>query len=82
MKYIISENIGFQVQNVEEAKLFYENVFGFKQPEKSFVNEVGFRTDNNNIFLFEGDTNLGPVMEVFVEELEKAKQHLVENGCA
>ena len=81
MKYKVSENIGFQVQNVEKAKLFYENVFGLKQPEQSFVNEVGFRTDHNNIFLIEGDKNLGPVMEVMVEDLEKAKLHLIENGC-
>lgn len=81
MKYKVSENIGFQVKNVEEAKSFYENVLGFKQPEQSFVSEIGFRTEHNNIFLIEGDKNLGPVMEIFVEDLEKAKQHLVENGC-
>ncbi len=31
MNYKVSRNIGFQVQNVEKAKLFYENVLGLKQ---------------------------------------------------
>lgn len=80
MKYKVSKNIGFQVKNVDAAKLFYENVLGFKQPEKSFVSEIEFRTDHNNIFLIEGTENLGPVMEIVVNNLEEAKQHLMENG--
>lgn len=81
MKYMVSNNIGFQVKDVERAKQFYENVLGFKQPDKSYVNEIEFKTDHNNIFLIPGDENLGPVMEVFVDDLEAAKQHLLENGC-
>ncbi|WP_163100416.1 VOC family protein [Peribacillus alkalitolerans] len=80
MIYRVSKNIGFQVKNVEEAKLFYENILGFKQPEQSFVSEIEFRTDYNNIFLIEGNENLGPVMEIVVENLEEAKQYLVDNG--
>jgi predicted enzyme related to lactoylglutathione lyase len=80
MKYKVSKNIGFQVKNVEEATHFYESVLGFKQPEQSFVNEVEFRTDFNNIFLIEGNENLGPVMEIVVENLEEAKKHLLKNG--
>ncbi|WP_197489774.1 VOC family protein [Rossellomorea aquimaris] len=80
MNYTVSKNIGFQVENVEEAKLFYENVLGLKHPEQSFVNEVEFRTDNNSIFLIKGTENLGPVMEIFVNNLEEAKNHLLTNG--
>lgn len=81
MKYTVSNNVGFQVKDVEKAKLFYENVLGFKQPKDSFVKEIEFRTDSNNIFLIPGDENLGPVMEVVVDDLEAAKQHLIQNGC-
>ncbi|WLD94378.1 VOC family protein [Alkalihalobacillus sp. AL-G] len=81
MKYKVSNNIGFQVQNVEQAKDFYEKALGFKEPEQSFVNEIDFRTDTNNIFLIDGNENLGPVMEVVVDDLEAAKKHLLENGC-
>ncbi|MCA1029724.1 VOC family protein [Bacillus timonensis] len=80
MKYKVSKNIGFQVEDVEKAKTFYENVLGFKQPVQSFVNEVEFITDSNSIFLIEGDRNLGPVMELEVEDLEMAKLDLLENG--
>jgi predicted enzyme related to lactoylglutathione lyase len=81
MKYKFSENIGFQVQNVEKAKQFYETVLGLTQPEQSFANEEEFRTKYNNIFLIPGVENLGPVMELIVDDLEEAKQHLVANGC-
>jgi predicted enzyme related to lactoylglutathione lyase len=81
MKYTVSNNIGFQVKDVDKAKVFYEKVLGFKQPEESFVSEVEYRTGYNNIFLIPGEENLGPVMEVFVDDLEEAKQHLLENGC-
>lgn len=80
MKYKVSKNIGFQVTNVEHAKNFYENVLGFKQPKQSFVSEVEFKTEYNNIFLIQGNENLGPVMEVMVDDLDDAKQHLLENG--
>jgi catechol-2,3-dioxygenase len=81
LKYRVSKNIGFQVKSVEEAKFFYENVLGFIQPEQSFVSEVEFRTDNNSIFLIEGNENLGPIMEIVVEDLEQAKKHLLAHGC-
>lgn len=80
MRYKVSKNIGFQVRNVEEAQSFYENVLGLSQPEHSDVKEVEFRTDHNNIFLINGEENLGPVMELIVEDLDQAKKHLVENG--
>lgn len=81
MKYKVSNNIGFQVKDVERAKRFYESVLGFKQPEKSDATEIEFKTDHNTIFLIPGNENLGPVMEVFVDDLEEAKKHLLENGC-
>lgn len=80
MRYKVSKNIGFQVRNVEEAQSFYENVLGLSQPEHSDVKEVEFRTDHNNIFLINGEENLGPVMELIVEDLDQAKKHLIENG--
>jgi catechol 2,3-dioxygenase-like lactoylglutathione lyase family enzyme len=81
MNYRMSKNIGFQVNDLEKAKHFYENVLGFKEPEKSEVEEVEFPTNHNSIFLMQGNENLGPIMEFVVKDLEEAKQHLVENGC-
>ncbi|MCF6137489.1 VOC family protein [Pseudalkalibacillus berkeleyi] len=79
MKYKMSNNIGFQVKDVNEAKEFYEKVFGFKQPSDSQVQEIEFRTEHHSIFLIEGEENLGPVLEIIVEDLEEARKHLLEN---
>lgn len=81
MNYRMSKNIGFQVEDVEKAKLFYETVIGLKEPARSDVEEVEFRTNHNAIFLIPGSENLGPVMEIVVNNLQEAKQHLAENGC-
>lgn len=80
IKFRVSRNIGLQVHNVEQARAFYEKVLGFKQPVESLVEEVGFETDHNSIFLIDGKENLGPVMELVVNDLETAKDHLVANG--
>lgn len=81
MAYRVSKNIGFQVNDMEKAKHFYEHVLGFKEPEQSEVEEVEFRTNHNTIFLMSGNENLGPIMEIVVSDLEEAKQHLMDNGC-
>jgi len=81
MNYRMSKNIGFQVEDVEKAKLFYETVMGLKEPARSDVEEVEFQTNHNAIFLIPGSENLGPVMEIVVNNLEEAKVYLVENGC-
>ena len=81
MNYRMSRNIGFQVEDVEKATLFYETVMGLKKPTESDVDEVEFRTNHNAIFLIPGSKNLGPVMEIVVNNLEDAKVHFVKNGC-
>jgi len=47
MNYRMSKNIGFQVEDVEKAKLFYETVMGLEEPIESDVEEVEFRTNHN-----------------------------------
>ena len=81
MEFRISKNIGFQVKDVERAKEFYSNVFGFEEPAQKEVEEVEFRTKNNSIYLIHGNESLGPILEVVVHNLEEAKRHFVENGC-
>jgi catechol 2,3-dioxygenase-like lactoylglutathione lyase family enzyme len=77
----MSKNIGFQVEDVEKAKLFYERIMGLKEPAQSNVDEVEFQTNHNAIFLIPGNKNLGPIMELVVNNLHEAKVHLVGNGC-
>lgn len=80
MNIKLSKNIGFQVKDIEKAHEFYENVLGLTQPNNSDVEEIEYRTDYNNIFLIPGEENLGPVMEMIVEDLSQAKNYLLENG--
>jgi catechol 2,3-dioxygenase-like lactoylglutathione lyase family enzyme len=81
VKYNVSKNIGFQVNDVEKAKKFYEGVLGLTEPADSVVQEVEYTTDTNSIFLIPGEQNLGPVMELEVDDLDAAKEHLLANGC-
>ena len=45
MNFRMSKNIGFQVDHVEKAKLFYERVMGLKLPAQSEVDEVKFKNE-------------------------------------
>lgn len=81
MNFKISKNIGYQVEDIEKAKHFYESVMGLQESEDSSVEEIEYRTKHNSIFLMPGSENLGPIMEVVVSDLEAAKKYLVENGC-
>ena len=81
MNFKMSKNIGYQVEDIEKAKHFYESVMGLQESEDSSVEEIEYRTKHNSIFLMPGNENLGPIMEVVVSDLEAAKKYLVENGC-
>lgn len=81
MDFKMSKNIGYQVEDIEKAKHFYESVMGLQESEDSSVEEIQYRTKHNSIFLMPGSENLGPIMEVVVSDLEAAKKYLVENGC-
>ena len=76
----MSKNIGFQVEDVEKAQHFYESILGLRQSETKAVEEVEFRTEHNSIYLIPGIENLGPVMEFYVNDLEEAKQHLIQDA--
>ena len=81
MNFKMSKNIGYQVEDIEKAKHFYESVMGLQESEESSVEEIEYRTKHNSIFLMPGSENLGPVMEIVVSDLEVAKKYLVDNGC-
>jgi len=81
MDFKMSKNIGYQVEDIEKAKHFYESVMGLQESEDSNVKEIEYRTKHNSIFLMPGSENLGPIMEVVVSDLEAAKKYLVGNGC-
>ena len=81
MKFRMSPNVAVRTQGqFADAVDFYTNVLGFKnRSEDPLLADL----DANPITLFvlEDDEFRGPVMELFVDDLEKAREVLVANGC-
>jgi catechol 2,3-dioxygenase-like lactoylglutathione lyase family enzyme len=81
MKFRMSPNIAVRTQNqFSEAVKFYTNVLGFQN--RSDDPELGNLDANPiNLLVLEDDEFRGPVMELFVDDLEKAREILEANGC-
>ena len=80
MKYRMSPNIAVRTKKLSEAVEFYTTVLGFK--DRSNDPELAdLDADPINLFVIEDDEFNGPVMELFVDDLEKARDELVANGC-
>lgn len=75
-----SPNVAVRTQRVLEAVDFYTNVLGFQNrsedPELADLDAGPLR-----LFIIEDDTERAPVLELFVDDLEKAREKLVANGC-
>ncbi len=79
MSFRLGDNINFETPNLEEAVQFYTEVLGLR------IIEMGndwarFNTGKFNLYISRG-RSLGPIMEFLVEDLEKAKENLLEIGC-
>jgi predicted enzyme related to lactoylglutathione lyase len=80
MKFKMSPNIAIRTDKYREALEFYSRVFGFQ--DRSVDPELGdFDASPLNMFVIEDQELNGVVMELFVEDLEKAREELVINGC-
>ena len=80
MNFEMSTNIAVQTTEPEKAIEFYTSVLGFndRSAETDFG---GLEANPFRIFVQNEKRISGPVLELFVDNLEVAKQHLVENGC-
>ena len=81
MKFKMSPNVAVRTQGqFAEAVDFYSNVLGFenrsKDPDLADLNAAPI-----NLFILEDDEFRGPVMELFVDDLEEARKTLEANGC-
>ncbi len=76
----MSPNVAVRTRHFSEAVDFYTNVLGFQN-----------RSDNPaladldasplTLFVIEDPEISGPVMELFVDDLEEARETLVAKGC-
>ena len=81
MDFKMSPNVAVRTQKqFSEAVEFYSTVLGFKN--RSTDPELAdFDANPINLFVLEDDEFRGPVMELFVNNLEAAREYLEANGC-
>lgn len=81
MKFRMSPNIAVRTQGqFAEAVHFYTNVLGF-QNRSNDPNLGDLDANLINLFILEDTEFRGPVMELFVDDLEEARKTLEANGC-
>jgi glyoxalase/bleomycin resistance protein/dioxygenase superfamily protein len=72
-------DILIQAQDPEGAAFFYVKHLGFEITDEK-PNMISLHGEHINLFIERGPA-LGPVLEVTVDSVEKAKLLLVKNGC-
>lgn len=72
-------DILIQAQDPLKAALFYVDHLGFEITDQN-PKMIGLHGKHINLFIEPGPP-IGPVLEVTVDNVEKAKAKLVRNGC-
>jgi len=72
-------DILIQAPDPRKAALFYVEHLGFEITDDN-PKMIGLHGKHINLFIEPGPT-LGPVLEVTVDSVEKAKGRLLKNGC-
>ncbi|MEM7348648.1 MAG: VOC family protein [Chloroflexota bacterium] len=80
MKYKMSPNVAIRTKKTEAALEFYSKALGF--PNRSTDPDLAdLDAAPLTLFIIEDDEISGPVMELFVDVLEQAREELVALGC-
>jgi catechol 2,3-dioxygenase-like lactoylglutathione lyase family enzyme len=80
MKFIMSPNVAVRTDRFAEAIDFYSNIIGFQN--RSMDPTLGDFDANPLTMYVDEDFDLsGIVLELFVDDLEEARQVLTDNGC-
>jgi predicted enzyme related to lactoylglutathione lyase len=72
-------DILIQADDPRKAAFFYVEHLGFEITDDN-PRMIGLHGENINLFIEPGP-KLGPVLEVTVDNVEKAKERLVKSGC-
>jgi predicted enzyme related to lactoylglutathione lyase len=76
----MSPNVAVRTKRFSDAVAFYSGVLGFANRSKDPA--LGDHDAKPlNLFVIEDDEVSGLVMELFVEDLESAREELLANGC-
>ncbi len=80
MKFMMSPNVAVRTERFADAVKFYSEVLGFDN--RSDDPALGDHdADPLNFFVIEDEEISGLVMELFIEDLDLARQELVAHGC-
>jgi catechol 2,3-dioxygenase-like lactoylglutathione lyase family enzyme len=80
MNFKMSMNVAIWTDRKEEAVEFYSKVLGF--PQREHLSQFAtIDAEPFTFFIGEDEEFKGPVMELFVPDLDAAREHLVANGC-
>jgi catechol 2,3-dioxygenase-like lactoylglutathione lyase family enzyme len=80
MEFQMSPNVAVRTNRPNDAVNFYSHVLGFAN--RSNDPAIADHDANPlNLFVIEDDQVSGPVMELFVENLELARDKLLAHGC-
>jgi predicted enzyme related to lactoylglutathione lyase len=80
MEFKMSTNVAVRTRRVAEAVAFYTNVLGFKNRSKDPA-LADLDANPLTIYIDEDLEFSGPVLELFVGDLERARDVLVASGC-
>ena len=80
MKYRVSPNVAVRTEHMSDAVEFYSKVLGFVNRSTN-PDLADLDANPLNLFIIEDDEISGPVMELFVDDLEQARDELVARGC-
>jgi catechol 2,3-dioxygenase-like lactoylglutathione lyase family enzyme len=76
----MSPNVAVRTGRLSDAVAFYTHVIGFR--DRSDDPELAnFDASPLNLYVIEDTEFRGPVLELFVDDLEQARETLVANGC-
>ena len=80
MKFRMSPNVAVRTRQVADAVEFYSQVLGF--PDRSSdPDQADLDASPLNLFIIKDHEISGPVMELFVDDLEQARDELLAHGC-
>ena len=80
MDFKLSTNIGVESKNLKEAFEFYHKDLGFELINSN-NNCITLFSKPITIYLQKDEEVAGVVLELFVENLEEAKNYLIKKGC-
>lgn len=80
MRFKMSPNVAVRTAHMSDAVNFYSAVLGFANRSDDPA-LADLDASPLNLFILEDEEIAGPVMELFVEDLEAARENLLAHGC-